>query len=685
MAKTLRLGSVEIELKTRGTQLLGLGRIRIGGQVVRNGELPLRPFTATHDGIEYDRFELGEIEESGSRIVLHTKAVGVSAVVSALQDHSLDPVWCTRPWDGRTIAEDRFDWILEPATRLVGGRSFDGFVYSFRFHSKQREIYYILDRATWELDGRAEGITLLRQQMGEDPLVTLRGDTDYSTSACIGYPINPVMTHDVPRWASEQGFDYQYRNGDALIGMFAHCSLIRTIVTRGPGDTAIRHFDKHIFDQTGDAGTVPKFIGLARGVGDDTDQLNAWTRVFDDDQDRILGEFGMHRTYNRTTLSHNFWHGFTAESYRDDLLPAAAALGFQQVFIDPFWENDMTRTRDGKLPKGLSGNMCCPHEYEIAKVLGGAVAYRRLARDARKLGVDLISWVGSHQSTVSPYLLAHGAEIIKGPDGRHNYGSGYDWIYGMDIASPFGPMFRDAVIRGAKAGNVAGFLYDSFYNFGWMPTNFHTPDPADPTNIHKGALKVHTQWRQLCEIMAAWQKAGIHMFIESLGPWGQPQHGVQGAYNRIGAEALAYQCAVSVGYSVIPTPNSKASDAGPGPEFYYRLLACKAPNTMNLWVTGKDGKRARLDQVAHPIVRQGNLDYRAVLPLMHTRTVLHGEAGVVWVPNPEQGKREVLFSYRKQTFPSLAGTSYVDVTAGAKGVAGAKGIPAAAFHTYIIG
>jgi len=677
----IQIGNVEIELVHRGSAFLGLGQITIDGVVVRGNALPMRPFTATHDGIEYNHYTLEAIETAGKRVILRTRALGIGGHVAALQDHSLDPVWSTRAWDGKVLAEDRMDWILEATTKKIGGHTFVGFTYSYHFHSRKQEIYYILDRATWEMDGEALGVTLLRQQMGADPCVTLRTRTAYSTSACIGYPLNPIMTHDVPRWASEQGFDYQYRGRTALVGVFDHCGLIRTIVTRDPGDDAIRHFDKHLFDQSRDGRTVKKFIGIA-GVGNATDHLNAWTAVFDADQDNVLGQFGMHRTAPRTTLSHNFWHSFTAESYRDDLLPAAAALGFQQIFIDPYWENDMTRKREGVLPEYSGGNMCCPHEYEVANVLGGPAAYRALADDARATGVELISWIGSHQSQMSPYLLSHPNQIIRGADGRHWYGSGYDSIYGMDLASPFGAMFRDKITAATHATTISGYLYDSFYNFAWMPTSFYTPDPSDPDNIHSGKLKVHTQWKELCEIMAAWQRAGLHMLIESLGPWGQPQHGVQGAYNLPGCEPLAYQCSISIGYSVIPVPGSAAAHVA-GPDFYYRLLANKAPSTLGLWMSNGKSAPTRIDRIASPIIRQANLDYRAVLPLLHTRTLLQGEAGVLW--RPAAGKRQVLFSYQSNLYRVPKGTPYLDQTTGVRGVAEKKGFQTEAYHTYIIG
>ncbi len=676
---SIHLGAVEIELCQRGEAFFGLGRITIAGQLVRDGALPMRPFTATHDGIEFDRFVLERVEEQGGgRVVLHTRALGTAAHVAALQDHSLDPVWNSRSWDGRVLAEAEVDWVLQAETRSIGERDWTGFSYSYEFHSDTLEIYYLLDRATWELDGQAQGITLLRQQMGEDPLVTLDAETEYSTAACIPFPLNPIMTYDVPRWASEQGFDYQYRDQQGLIGLFAHCGLIRTIVARNAGDAQIRHFDKHIFDQSGHGQTVPKFIGLA-AVGEATDHLNAWTQVFDADQDNVLGEFGMRRTYPRTTLSHNFWVKFTSESYLEDLLPAAAALGFQQIFIDPCWENDMTREREGVLPPFASGNMCCPHEYEVAHVLGGIEGYGKLVEAAREQQVDIISWIGSHQSQNSPYLRAHNVEVIKGPDGRHFYGSGYDAIYGMDLASPFGPMFRDAIRRGFLATGISGFLYDSYYNFAWMPINFHTPDPEQPTNPHAGTLKAHTMWRQLAEIMAFWQQAGIHMLIESLGPWGQPQHGVQGNYTLAGG-ALAYQCAVNTGYSVIPTPETSAGKVKVGPEFYFRLLAHKAPSTLNLWHNDGSGANRRLDQLADPLLRAGNLAYRVILPRLHTRTILHGDAGVLW--QDRRGRTSALFSFAAGRVPVSGAAAYRDLMTGRRGAIDADGLHAEAWHVY---
>lgn len=676
----VRIGAAAIELQTSGRQLLGLGRITIDGTVVRSGELPLRPFTQTLDGLEYDRYEVEDLSATANRLVIRTRALATAGAVHVQLDHSLDPIWSARPWDGRVLASDTLEWILERAERKLGDRTFEGFRYYFRFRSARRSVWYLLDRASWELDGRAEGLTLLRQQMGEDPCVTLRKATPYRTAADIPFPLNPVMTYDVPRWASEQGFDYQYRGANALVGLFDAPGLVRTVVTREPGSTCVLHFDKHIFDAARRASTIPKFIGLARGLGDATDQLNQWTRVFDADQDNVLQQHGMRRPQVETMLSQNLWHGFTAESYRQDLLPAAAALGVQKVFIDPFWQNDMTRAREGTLRGAHIGNMCCPHEYEVAEVLGGPAGYRRLVADFEAQGVALQSWIGSHQSYHSPLLAKTFANCpIRLPDGRHWWKSGYDCIVGMDLTTDFGPMFQQAVIRAARATGVRRFLYDSFYNFGFMPVSYYTADPAHPTDPHKGEMRPHTQWRALLAIMAAWQRAGLHLTIESLGPWGQGQHGVQGRYDRPGAEALAYQCSVGIGYSVIPAPGSSRARSLDGSRTYYRFLANKAPLSLGLF--GAQGQRADAAPNAAAL-RQANDDYRAALPCMHRREILPEGAGVLWTA--EDGRRQALFAYRTGTVGVAAGLRYRDLTAGTAGTVATDTLRVQAQHTYLL-
>jgi len=682
MNKTVKSDNYSIEIVSKNDMYLGIGTVILDGVTVREKDLLALPYFATLDGIEYKSFRLNNVKEEGKKVVISTTAIGTYCDIAAVLDHSLDPVWSIMPWNGEIIAEDELNIIIEPATKKIRGKEFKGFKYQLVFSSKKREIYYILDRSSWEINGTAVGNTVLQQSMGGDPKVTFSENTTYTSAGNIPFKTNPIMTHDIPRWASGQGFDYQYNKDVALIGLFENCGLIRSIIARNPKDTAIRYFDKHIFDQGKKVKTVKKFIGIAKNVGDYVDHLNLWTGVFDADQDNVLSEFDMDRTYPWTSIGQNLWENFTADSYRENLLPAAAALGFQMMFIDPFWENDMTRVKNGTLTVG--GSMCEPHEYEVSEVVGGIAKYKKLAEDARSLGVEIISWIGSHQSSHSPYLREHKREIIKQMDGRHYYGSGYDDIHGMDLTSPFGDMFEESIARGHKATKTAGSFYDSFFNFGWMPVNYQTIDHNDPNDRH-GVLKVHTQWRRLAQIMASWQKQGLYMLIDSIGPWGLSQTGVQGNYSKPGNEPLAYQSSINIGYSLIPTNKDATVKKNiiRGPEFYYHLLALKVAPRHNIFTTNAKGESVRLDKVeGAPIIKQSNLDYRAVLEFMHTRTIFKGNSGVMW--ESKDKKTKVFFAFKPLSVKIAKNKKIFNKTTDKDVAYSGTRFAAEAYNTYVI-
>ena len=60
---------------------------------------------------------------------------------------------------------------------------------------------------------------------------------------------NPVMTHNLPRWASHGSSISSTKASPTLIGVFERVELIRTLLQREPGKPELKTFDKHIFDQ----------------------------------------------------------------------------------------------------------------------------------------------------------------------------------------------------------------------------------------------------------------------------------------------------------------------------------------------------------------------------------------------------------------------------------------------------
>ncbi len=64
---------------------------------------------------------------------------------------------------------------------------------------------------------------------------------------------------------------------------------------------------------------------------------------------------------------------------------------------------------------------------------------------------------------------------------------------------------------------------------------------------------------------------------------------------------------------------------------------------------------------------------------IYTRSISNGR------PHVPRGSKQVLFSYRKTTFPVPAGTVYTDQTTGQRGRVGPKGLSGVPWHAYVIG
>ena len=137
-------------------------------------------------------------------------------------------------------------------------------------------------------------------------------------------------------------------------------------------------------------------------------------------------------------------------------------------------------------------------------------------------------------------------------------------------------------------------------------------------------------WRQLCGNhggLAAGGHAYAHRVARPLGTAAAWRAGGLPP----GSGALAYQCAVSTGYSVIPTPDTSAGKRKVGPDFYFRLLAHKAPITREP-LAQRRRRHNRYASISPPSAAASPATWTTgrCCPGLHTRTLLHDDAGVLW-------------------------------------------------------
>ena len=459
--------------------------------------------------------------------------------------------------------------------------------------------------------------------------------------------LNSIMTHNLPRFASHGSFDFQHKNGQALVGIFARVGLIRSVVCRDPNRAELRHFDKHIDNESTSFATVPKSILLFDEQRTEVGMQNLWTSIHHEVAVRARAEFGLAEQPYQPHMSSNFWSGFTVDSYRRDLLPAAVALGIKRIFVDNLKKSAMTE--EAPLKGVFNWNMCCPHEYEISPRLGGDDGLRRLVDDCATHGITVVSWTNNMQAYSSPLNKAEREEGETGnyvllEDARQKFGGAY---MGAMSALDLGvPEVRERWIadhaRIRESTGLSAYLFDSFYNLGFTPINYRGCRPR-------------TMWRGTLEAVRRLQQAGVEFHIESFGPFGRPQHGHPKSYDH----SCIFIClGVGLGndYTTVPSGHPLCDTQPDDASAIYFALAHQALDSIPLFK-----EEQRIDSIWGADHKQALADYHRVLPQLHKRILQEDGGAVVWHDAPLTTATIFNFIPRKVT---LAG-AVVNISTGA--------------------
>ncbi|MCY3022451.1 MAG: hypothetical protein NTW87_26015 [Planctomycetota bacterium] len=663
----LKLANCRFELLTEGELFVGLGAVHIGGTQVRSGRLPLCPYTQTFAGLELAALRLAGVETRSDCVRLKLEALFRPLRVKLLRDHSFDPIHETGDWDCEPVAgRGRLDLVLRPAADRFAESAFTGFGYSYEYESDVVPLFYILDMASWELNGNIVGATAVSQSSCSAPTAMFAPDTGWTTEGLIHWDdaasrSNPVMTHNLPRWASHQAFDFQWKNNATLLGVFERVTLIRSLLKREPGKPELKTLDKHIFDQALSHKTSAKRILLNTEPKSATAQKNLWTWVFDTVADRARQEFGLAEEPLIPRLCQNYWDNFTIDDYRKDLLPAAVNLGFRALFVDNV--NKSAATERCPHPD-FHWNMCCAHEYEPAPRLGGVEALKRFVADCQQAGIRPYAWTNNTQALSSPVNAAERDDkgwFVRMEDTRLKYGGAYTAVMSvLDFKNEAPRQYWASSLKATKEkAGLDGYLFDSFYNLGFMPVSYRAGRPT-------------TQWRELLQVFKELQDAGISFLIESFGPFGSPQHGCPAAYAEAENVFACYKITGAFGYTTIPTTDPVKLDHEVGR--LYTFFAHMASPSFGLFQDG-----TRIDRIWTDGHKRALADYYANQPFMHRRFLQEDRQAVLW--HDSERTRATLWNFAAREVP-LPG-DVRDVTAG-HALPRAARYRLATNHTYAI-
>jgi len=656
------LGGCSFEILRDGDQFKGIGAVEIDGKLVRSGRLPLSPHTQTFTGMALSSLKLLDVVKSAGEIRIKTRALFNLMPVKTLRDHSFDPIHDIGDWDELPIAGDgELDLVLKPCAEDYFGYGFTGLSYHYEYKSENTPIFYLYDRASWEIGGDVTGSTAYNQSACTPPVAKLSAETEWSTEGKLHWlaespGINPIMTHNLPRWASHQCFDFQFKGDDTLIGVYERVDLIRSLLIKEKGKPELKVFDKHIFTETLAYATSPKRILLSGAKKSEVDQKNLWTWLIQELHDKARAEYGLREETFVPRLSWNYWSNFTLDSYYIDLLPAAVNTGIRALFIDNVFKSDMSAGSQ-------FGNMCCGHEYEPAPELAGRIGHKKFVEDCKKLGITPYSWTNNDQSYLSPLNNSERDEerlwYIKMEDSRTKYAGAYtNCMSFLRMNNPeVTRYFIDAKLKIKEETGYNSYLFDSFYNAAFMPVDYT-------------GMKPTTMWRETLMLMKELQDADIHFMIESFGPFGEVQHGCHKEFN---LENLfsCYKIHMGTGYTTIPSGNEEARSAPYPEKDFYRILSYMAGPGFPLFYSGR-----RIDTLYTEEHRRALRDYYACLPAMGARVLQEGDTHVLW---HGKGGERVIWNHAAQKMP-IEGV-VTDVSAG-KVLAKEAAYSLEAGHTY---
>jgi len=610
-----------LTLLADGNKLLGVGPVKLGTLDLRNPKAPpIAPLVKTADGRKH----------ASCRYVKHAIAPDGTVTIQSL----------LRSASGKN---DKLDWVFRPVTRTIAGREHVGFAYQYVVSSPDGKVVELTDRATWELGGRAEGLTTVTQ--GAYLLENV-------------FTISPQCVYGGRggmRFAHGDGFDYQFGPEGGLVVFFDE-RIFRVRTDKSASLEWLTYRDQHPLPPTATAATPLKCVLYSREGSHDE-----WTRLKDAIYQQHADYWGIVQHTPLPIINCNppgYRFNLPEDAYTQllDEVPKVAKLGFKIFAIHSPW--------------GHRG-ACGPEAIVASTRLGGTKSIKALCDAADKHGMSVQAWImAAHLWKDSPLFKQNPGWVIHGPDGKLPT----QYCAGALRGCRFRGGWLDYAVNGWKRmrdeTGLGSVWIDSYSGFAFC--NF-----ADPVQAHEQAEDLFRFHAGLC-------KAGLVVYTESTGTFGIPAPGFP-----VGNLETANP--------VAPDPMSRYGTSGRNPQglseafrarnrllikgdYYYRSLANKAPFWF-AWSTLKETPEA------HARIAQANKDYMAVVDKMVYRRTMSGDRGVEW-SNPHNWTR-VLFSYKKGEYTLLPIWKVTDVTTDKEvelrpGSRGAKLFITEAQHTYQI-
>lgn len=462
----------------------GIGHVWHDGVALRSSRLPWTIYTESEGedfGARFESFMLKGVERlpDGSAVVtLSSKGAWMPRVQTA------DAMGEARIKTRRVEAPEAvFTWTFRPIVEKIFEHEWRGLAMRICYECAAAPIHWIMEVATWELDGDAAGATLIQQDVSTIQLEQeVAADSAFSTiekfftegwGGC--YPMDML-----PRAAGAGICDFQAK-GDRALCLFAEKpGLTRVRIDKHADENVIHHLDRAYFPLGAKVEAPERKLLVLKTPAPlkRHEKRNLWLDCFMESRSRILANYGFELEIPEPCSGAHLWDKDLKERMDKWLDPLErdfkeyARLGYKQAFIHGVWDSI---TSDPNPP--ASGNICCPYTFTFAESFNGPKRMKRLNDEAARNGLRLMQWFSFHLSKYAPVWKEHPDWVIREANGDPwdgNYGS----LWSGRVRSGYGDWFKKQMLEVNTDTGIDGIFWDSYQNLGVTCLDWGAPDKA---------------------------------------------------------------------------------------------------------------------------------------------------------------------------------------------------------------
>jgi hypothetical protein len=636
---------LSLRLVLDGERFLGIGEVRARETNLRNPQLPWTLYAESEKGFRFEDFRLQAVVRSNDGgYTLEMAASGRWLPRLQKADAMGDARIATRHLEA---PEATFRWTFRPITENIQENTWQGLAMRIEFDCPGQPIHWLIEDTTWEIDGEANGCTLIQQDVStlqlEQPV---RKRSEFSTIEKFftadgwggSYPMDML-----PRAAGAAICDFQTKSNLAMCLFAERPGLTRARLEKRADENVIHYTDRPFFSLAAKGRAPERKLLVYRHPQrlQRHEWRNLWLDCFTEVRGRIHKSYGFRHEIPQPYVHAHLWDpdlkrlGAAWTEPLSDALPDYARLGYKQVFTHGVWESVTSDDRPY-----VDGNICSPYAFRFSEKFGGATSIKRLADQAHDLGLALFQWFCFHRSTFAPLWKEHPDWALHEANGDPWDGA-YQNLRSGRMRGEYGKQLFEEIRQVKQDTGLDGIFWDSYQNLGVTCVDWQAPDRAP-------------QAEEIWRMQARLQRMGFVQRCEVVTIFGVSSVGLYGFKNdafrrRLWSDTVNNDEAFAL-FDCSPAFHTEGGALGPDkitPNDYFWLAAHRAipPTDAHPW---KAETRLPGGEQAEEYARVNHF-YNAALPRMHRLRVTPGGNYAMWLDR--QNRPAVIWTFADVQIP----------------------------------